>query len=773
MQVGTTSVDGVQNSEFIPWRTTGRVGYGPAKLARCEAGSLLRGAETRVKSRRGVEPAIGVAVMKSPRAYRSVAVAVSAAILSLLMGPATQPDAVLSAQPASSLVAFGFNYSGQVGDGTTEMRNLPVPIAGMDDIVAIDAGFDHSLALRSDGRVYAWGSNEHGQLGDGTRDVQKTPTLVPGLTYVTAIGAGGDFSLAIRSDGSVWQWGARIRDMDPSPLPDLLIPTQVATTNASGASLGAGAAHRLVLSNEGIVGWGDNTRGQLSDGTTTHTWSPVVFQNQWGSARQAEGGFGHTVLRLSDGTLRAIGRNDSGQLGDGSTVESHALAAVPGITDVAEIAVGAMHTVARTEDGKVWTWGDGSSGQIGNGVTTGSKVPVALSAPTGVTAIGAGDRSTFAINASGVWFWGGSPPGAVLTPFFLADTVGATDAAGGMNHYLVLLHAVPLQLPTTTSAIPASATAGAGDPLTITATVSPVPTDGGSAGYARLRDGGTPADPSGVTGDKLVDPVTGSVSFTIDTLAVGHHDLYVDFLGTDRFAPSTSSPLDITVSAPAAIDAVAPTTTAPTKAFVVGSTVTSGPAVRFAWSGADVGSGVDHYEFGLNVDGGAYTTVSSSLLSPTLTRALAAGHTYRARVRAIDGAGNVGAWTYGSAFKLSGYQESSRAIRWTGTWRTGTSPSYWGGRDRYATAAGARAGLTFTGRSFAWVGSVGPSRGWARVYVNGTLVRSVNLYAPTNVNRRILFATSWSVARSRTITIRISGTAGHPRGDIDALVVGS
>jgi hypothetical protein len=143
------------------------------------------------------------------------------------------------------------------------------------------------------------------------------------------------------------------------------------------------------------------------------------------------------------------------------------------------------------------------------------------------------------------------------------------------------------------------------------------------------------------------------------------------------------------------------------------------------------------------------------------------------RVRAIDEAGNVGAWAYGTSFRLTTYQESSRSIRWTGTWRTGTSPTFWGGRDRYATLAGAKGSLTFTGRSFAWVGSVGPTRGWARVYVNGRLVKSINLRAATNAHQRILFATSWSTATRRTVTIRISGTPGHPRGDVDAFIVGS
>jgi hypothetical protein len=235
-------------------------------------------------------------------------------------------------------------------------------------------------------------------------------------------------------------------------------------------------------------------------------------------------------------------------------------------------------------------------------------------------------------------------------------------------------------------------------------------------------------------------------------------------------AGNWSAPIGDTI----VLDTVGPTATGPTKAIVLGSTLTAGkPLVRFGWSGSDATSGVGHYEFALSTDGGAYTTLSSALASPTLDRALATGHSYRARVRAIDVAGNVGVWAYGSAFRLTAYQESSSAIHWSGTWRTGSSTSFWGGHDRYASAAGAKASLTSSGRSFAWVGSVGPSRGWAKVYVNGVLVKSVNLNAAANANRRILFTATWSTARSRTVTIRISGTAGHPRGDVDAFLTGS
>ena len=239
-------------------------------------------------------------------------------------------------------------------------------------------------------------------------------------------------------------------------------------------------------------------------------------------------------------------------------------------------------------------------------------------------------------------------------------------------------------------------------------------------------------------------------------------------------AGNWSDPASDTINLIASVpDAVAPVATLPRNSFVTGSILGTRPPVLFSWTGSDALSGIGHYEFGLSTDGHAYTATNSSLASPTLTLGLTAGHTYRARVRAVDVAGNIGAWVYGTSFKLSAYQESSRSITFTGSWKTGNSTAFWGGHDRYASGAGARATLTLTGRSFAWLGSTGPSRGYAKVYVNGVLVKTINLNAATTTNHKILFATTWSSSASRTVSIRISGTAGHPRGDVDALIVGS
>jgi hypothetical protein len=264
----------------------------------------------------------------------------------------------------------------------------------------------------------------------------------------------------------------------------------------------------------------------------------------------------------------------------------------------------------------------------------------------------------------------------------------------------------------------------------------------------------------GTTGASI--HVTGSLA------AAGRYRITTTF--TDVTGATSSGSTVVTIGT----DAVAPTTTSPKNTFLAGGTVSSGKVpTHVTWSGSDVGSGIARYVAAISVDGAAYSTIYSTLTSPALTRYLAPGHYYRFRVQAVDKAGNVGNWSYGSTFTVSAYQESSTRFGWSGTWYRPTSTSYWGGYERYATGAGAKVSFSFTGRGLAWIGSVGPSRGSAKIYVNGVYLKTVSLYATTTAYRRVLVALSWSTAISRRITIVVVGTSGRPRVDLDAFVTAS
>ena len=165
--------------------------------------------------------------------------------------------------------------------------------------------------------------------------------------------------------------------------------------------------------------------------------------------------------------------------------------------------------------------------------------------------------------------------------------------------------------------------------------------------------------------------------------------------------------------------------------------------------------------------------MSSSLTGVSLDRALSHGHSYRFRVRAVDTSGNLGAWMTGSTFRLTHYSESSTRVRYSGSWSTSTSSVYWGGTARASSQAGAKATLTFTGKSVEFVSRRGPARGKAHIYVNGVLKATVDLYASAYQSQRVVWTASWSSSATRTITVRVAGTSARPRVDVDAFVVGS
>jgi hypothetical protein len=219
-------------------------------------------------------------------------------------------------------------------------------------------------------------------------------------------------------------------------------------------------------------------------------------------------------------------------------------------------------------------------------------------------------------------------------------------------------------------------------------------------------------------------------------------------------------------------DTTAPTTTTPKHRLVVGGAPTSGRVpVKLSWTGSDAMSGIARYHLSQSTDGGSWTTVSTSLTTRTLSRPFAHGHTYRLRVRAVDRAGNVGAWKYGSTFRVTRYHEGSAKLRYGRTWRTSTSTLWWGGKARYSSQAGATAKITFTGRSFAWLGLRSSKRGKAKVYVNGSYVATVDLFATTTQARRLVWARNWASTGTRTVVIKVLGTSGRPRIDVDAFLI--
>jgi hypothetical protein len=221
------------------------------------------------------------------------------------------------------------------------------------------------------------------------------------------------------------------------------------------------------------------------------------------------------------------------------------------------------------------------------------------------------------------------------------------------------------------------------------------------------------------------------------------------------------------------LDTFPPVARAPASTLVGMSTVgASAIPVSVIWPAAtDVGRGVKGYELQRSAGSSWVGVPLAKTTDTSVTAALAPGLTHRLRVRAIDRAGNIGAWATAGAFRLSAVQEASSAIVRTGAWSTKLSAAFVGGRAIAASAAGASVRITFTGTEIGWVSTVGPTRGQARVYVDGAYERTVDLGRATSAARLITVLRSWTTTGRHTLEIRVVGTAGRPRVDVDEFLI--
>lgn len=192
-------------------------------------------------------------------------------------------DHVLALTDDGQVFAWGANNEGQLGDGTTDTRSLPQAVAlpGDPTVIGIAAGSEFSLALTEDGTAYAWGLNFSGALGDGTttRRLQPVAVALPeGPTFVEVV-AGGQHALARTSAGELVAWGnngqGQLGDgtTDARSLPGPV----TAPAGTRFVAVDANGSHVLALTDAGdLVAWGWNARGQLGDGTTSNRALPVV-----------------------------------------------------------------------------------------------------------------------------------------------------------------------------------------------------------------------------------------------------------------------------------------------------------------------------------------------------------------------------------------------------------------------------------------------------------------------------------------------------------------
>ncbi len=309
----------------------------------------------------------------------------------------------------STLNAWGYNLSGQVGNGTNNNSYSAVGVSGLEGVTGIAASYEHSLAIKDDGTIWGWGNNYQNQLGTGDNISSNVPVPAGiGLTNVISISAGWAQSYAVKSDGTVWAWGYNsIGQLGNGTTNSTSIPVQVSNLTDV-IAVSAGSYHCLALKNDGTVyGWGTGGSGELGLGNNDGMMLPAQIMALTDVVAISAGSYSHSMALKSDGTLWTWGLNSSGQLGIGTLVNTNLPTLVTSLNNVISIAGANGHSLALTSDGTVWAFGWNLYGQLGNGGNTDSNVPVQVTGLTGIIEIIGGRNHSMARKNDGtVWVWG-------------------------------------------------------------------------------------------------------------------------------------------------------------------------------------------------------------------------------------------------------------------------------------------------------------------------------------------------------------------------------
>ena len=403
------------------------------------------------------------------------------------------------------VLCWGQNSTGQLGDGTMTSLPEPVPVPGLGGGVKVTAGATFSCAATSDGAIFCWGDDHYGQLGTGQDVVRTLPAaLALGADQVSAGGAhscavaravapGGDdgfvcwgsdragqlgdngdedrslpapielplvpgsvsagalHGCAVDTSAALWCWGrGSSGQLGPGHLIDTPFPIEVALPSGAdqAAAVASGGAHTCALVDpaDGLGGqifcFGDNSYGQLGDGTSTSRAAPALAPLGPSALRATAvvAGGGHTCAIDVTGQPWCWGRNDSDQVGvaGGANQPTPVPVLLPGHATAGALSAGGAHSCAVDQAGGVWCWGANDRGQLGfdsSGASVAAPSPVALpAAATGVSAGGA--HSCASLADASIWCWGANDSGQLgdgttvdrPTPARVAGARGAVSA---------------------------------------------------------------------------------------------------------------------------------------------------------------------------------------------------------------------------------------------------------------------------------------------------------------------------------------------------------
>jgi alpha-tubulin suppressor-like RCC1 family protein len=310
-----------------------------------------------------------------------------------------------------SVRCWGSNDAGQLGDGTAVASAQSVRVVGIGSrATTVATGGRHACALTAEGDVYCWGANGAGEVGDSSRSSWALATRVAGVK-ARAIALGARHTCALTPAGDVVCWGAR----DAEQLGDAPSGGSCAGTTCTDA--GGGGDVVTVLQGASALAAGGDATCAIGLDRRVRCWGKLPLHGPSGVAK-VEGLADVVSVALSDthlcavrawGGVTCLGKNDDGELGDGSFVDHSDLVDVAGLaTQVATVAVGRGHTCALLRSESVHCWGANAHGQLSDGTRQRRNTPALVNGIFEVREIAAAGEGTCARMDDGAErCWGG------------------------------------------------------------------------------------------------------------------------------------------------------------------------------------------------------------------------------------------------------------------------------------------------------------------------------------------------------------------------------
>ncbi|MGB3887016.1 protein kinase domain-containing protein [Gordonia sp. (in: high G+C Gram-positive bacteria)] len=392
---------------------------------------------------------VGGAVPPTKKSKKGLWVALSLAAIVLLAVAATTPLWLFKGESAPAPLAFpesllavesgtacavqngdlfcwGDNEFSQIGDGGTGTHNTPVKVPGLTNVTAVSIGnyrskndgYPTTACAIADGDVYCWGANRYGQVGDGSTEGRQAPVKVPGLGKSTAIRTAAGTTCAVSVDKELFCWGSGEAGMIGTGNTAEVVATPQKVTALKNVSYVAGDGSTMCAiagDDNSAYCWGGNDDGQIGNGTTTQTSTPVKVQNLKNVTSISVGGsydrekdlYHRSSCAVADGKVYCWGNAVDGPGNRTVPVE------VSGIEDPKQVSVD-VQGACVVDGSAAQCWGNNTFGQLGNGNTEDQMKPTPVTGLTNVKAITTGQSSTCAMDESNeVYCWGASSRGNI------------------------------------------------------------------------------------------------------------------------------------------------------------------------------------------------------------------------------------------------------------------------------------------------------------------------------------------------------------------------